>query len=442
MDVWDIIITPAFFFFIMAIAFIYVRRNRKNELIRKYFLPALVLRLVGGILFGLVYQFYYKGGDTFTFWSEVKILNSILFSNPLAFIRMFFEDLGSTNLDMLQYSNLLWIYNDKSSFFVVKTASFLSLFAFNTYSSTSLLFAILSFSGSWKLFVTLREQYPHITSQLAFATLFIPSIVFWGSGIMKDTLCLIALCYLYSSFYELIAQKRNFKKNILIIYLSGYVLYKVKLYILISFFPALIIWLFLKYNNEIRSKAIRNFSRPMIILIALIAGLVGSSLLSATNDSYNFENIEMTSKMTASYIKYQSLQTGGSVYDLGDVKYTLVGLLKIFPAGVNVTLFRPYIWEVKNIVMIFSSLEAMFFLGITIITIFKNGPVGLIKKINEDPFVLSALIFSLIFAFAVGISTNNFGSLVRYKIPVLPFYMSCIYIMRYNPKKDKNGIDL
>ena len=39
--------------------------------------------------------------------------------------------------------------------------------------------------------------------------------------------------------------------------------------------------------------------------------------------------------------------------------------------------------------------------------------------------------FSLFLAFAIGISTSNFGSLVRYKIPVMPFYIASLFIINY-----------
>ena len=39
-------------------------------------------------------------------------------------------------------------------------------------------------------------------------------------------------------------------------------------------------------------------------------------------------------------------------------------------------------------------------------------------------------VFSLIFAISVGISSGNFGTLVRYKIPLMPFYLAGLYIMQ------------
>lgn len=53
-----------------------------------------------------------------------------------------------------------------------------------------------------------------------------------------------------------------------------------------------------------------------------------------------------------------------------------------------------------------------------------------------------SLIFSLFFAFSVGISTSNFGSLVRYRIPVLPFFVACLFIMDYYYNRNRTEIDV
>jgi hypothetical protein len=39
--------------------------------------------------------------------------------------------------------------------------------------------------------------------------------------------------------------------------------------------------------------------------------------------------------------------------------------------------------------------------------------------------------FAIFFAFSVGLTTSNFGSLVRYKIPATPFFMAALFIVRY-----------
>jgi hypothetical protein len=83
-----------------------------------------------------------------------------------------------------------------------------------------------------------------------------------------------------------------------------------------------------------------------------------------------------------------------------------------------------------------SALEALFFMGFTIAVIFRNNPIRVVQRILADETLQFCLIFTLVFAFAVGISTSNFGSLSRYKIPCMPFYTAFLFIT-FNPPKSE-----
>ena len=66
---------------------------------------------------------------------------------------------------------------------------------------------------------------------------------------------------------------------------------------------------------------------------------------------------------------------------------------------------------------------------LTIYILIKVGVIRTFSIIGSTPIVLFCFIFALTFAFAVGISSYNFGTLVRYKIPLMPFYVAGLYIM-------------
>ncbi|MCB0472728.1 MAG: hypothetical protein KDC56_06690, partial [Flavobacteriaceae bacterium] len=100
-------------------------------------------------------------------------------------------------------------------------------------------------------------------------------------------------------------------------------------------------------------------------------------------------------------------------------------------AAVNVTLFRPYPWEAKKVIVLLSALEALLFLFITLKIIFSVGLRKIWSTISKDPTIQFCLIFTLIFAFAVGISSYNFGALSRYRIPCLPFYTLAVTLIYY-----------
>lgn len=79
--------------------------------------------------------------------------------------------------------------------------------------------------------------------------------------------------------------------------------------------------------------------------------------------------------------------------------------------------------------MLLSALESLAFVWITLYVLYKAR--GKIISTLKNPEVAFCLIFSIVFAFSVGISTYNFGTLSRYKIPLIPFYLIGLGLIYY-----------
>ena len=122
-------------------------------------------------------------------------------------------------------------------------------------------------------------------------------------------------------------------------------------------------------------------------------------------------DVAQVAAVTAYDIRYGwGARTGGDGgYDLGELDGTWGSMIKLMPAAINVSLFRPYLWEVRNPLMLLSAIEAV----ITFILTFHMIRTGAWKKTAKEPFLLFSLTFALMFAFAVGVSTFNFGTLMR-----------------------------
>ncbi|HXP48429.1 MAG TPA: hypothetical protein VN922_00660, partial [Bacteroidia bacterium] len=56
------------------------------------------------------------------------------------------------------------------------------------------------------------------------------------------------------------------------------------------------------------------------------------------------------------------------------------------------------------------------------------------KRLFKEPLLFFAFSYSVFFAFAVGLTTSNFGALVRFKIAYLPFFTACLYILSWKEK--------
>jgi hypothetical protein len=195
------------------------------------------------------------------------------------------------------------------------------------------------------------------------------------------------------------------------------------------------------FNNKIRSRVTKILLRPLMVGLAVLFGYLAADYVSKEDKKYSIDNMANTAKNTAEWLVYVSKTEKGSLYTLGDMDYSATGMLKKFPAAVNVTLFRPYLWESRKAIMVLSALESLFFLYLTVSAVFGTGLKKTFAIVSNHPIVAASLVFSITFAFAIGVSTSNFGTLVRYKIPIMPFYLISLYVIRDFQKKGKEKME-
>ena len=160
MELRDFIVTPILISLIYAVAF-FVRPYVTDSVNRRYFFPALTVRIFGAIALGLLYQFYYQGGDTFNFHTHgSRIVWEIFMDSPSKGIELLLSD--GSNVQNIYESSHIYFLHDPSSFFVIRIASLFDLFTFSSYSATAVLFSIFSFIGMWMLFLTFYQKFPHL----------------------------------------------------------------------------------------------------------------------------------------------------------------------------------------------------------------------------------------------------------------------------------------
>lgn len=422
LELRDLIVTPIILFIVYAVAFI-IRPYVTDEVNRKYFIPALTIRIIGAIAVGFIYQFYYKGGDTFAFHSHgSRHIWEAFMESPTDGIALLTAD-GEYEPSTWKTAKKIWYWRDPNSLFVIKIATIFDLLTFSTYSATAVLFAVFAFTGAWMLFKTFYYKFPEFHRWIAFSVLFIPTVVCWGSGIFKDSITLACLgigCYAFDTLFI----RHQFKiTSILMLFLTFWIIFSIKKYILLTFLPALLLWGFSKNITFINSTVLRILITPIIGFFAILLIYYSVPAVSENDKRYNISTLAQTAKVTAYDIRYGwGARTGeGSGYSLGELDGSWESMLRLAPQAINVSLFRPYLWEVKNPLMLLSAVEALLIFGCCIFVCFK---VRLkLFRLLLQPDILFCLVFSFVFAFAVGISSYNFGTLSRYKIPLMPFFM-------------------
>lgn len=411
---------------------------------RKFFMSGLMLKLLGGLGYALIYTFYYTyGGDTVTYFQDGVNFNNLMLTDFSDFWGYAFGDLNE--IDSRRFNQVQGFIHGKGTaeFFVTRFTSIFTILGMHNFFATTLLFAFFSFIGVWLMFLVFVRQYPEIAKKMAFAVLYIPSVFFWGSGLMKDSIT-IGFLGVVLYFLDKLKRKEGYRlMNFVMIVIGSYVIFNVKAYILMSFLPALMIWFFLEYRERIHNPVIRMFSLPFFLTLSLTGVSVSIVELGKYNEEYAVESFFKKAKgMQTWHYKEgenRSEQFGrGSSYSLGDYEETYAGLVAVFPAAVNVTLFRPYVTEVRSPMMIFSALESLALLISTIYIFIGLGFFRTIRILFTDSFLLMCVIFAMFFAFAVGFTSYNFGALVRYKIPCIPFYVASLFILEYKAKQLKN----
>lgn len=412
---------------------IIVRPFVTNKFTRKYFLIALWARFIGAIGLGLVYQFYYQGGDTFNYWTHgSRWIWEAFLDSPLTGIQLLIDSGGGDRSDeTYEYSQHIWYYRDIKSFAIVRIAALFDLFTFHTYSATALLFASFSFSGQWAMYSSIVKIYPH-NRYLHISLLFIPSVIFWGSGILKDTITLGALGWLMWSVINFLILKEKRGISVLVALLAAALIFQIKSYILLSFIPVVFLLIYLLNIGKVRNRILKIMMIPFLLLV--FSGLGFLSTIYASTDEYNINNIAQRAAITSYDIRYGwgARNQGDGGYDIGRLDGTWQSMISHAPKAIIVSLFRPFIWEVKNPLMLLAALES-FVVLIFSLRMFMKGRIGQILK---DPFLTFCFTFSILFAFAVGVSTGNFGTLMRYKIPMLPFFFSALILATDKPLKN------
>ena len=424
----DLILVPLYFLVLYFFMLIIKKRNKENPLYQKYLIKGFVFKIACTILYCLLVYYYWGMGDSIHYFKNTLYVHHlinirkedfhILFQNEMYLADKYSLDGTSTSQG--------WLL-ERMTFLL----GYLSFFRFVT---TSMLFATIAYSGMFKMFEAFTMLMPKWDKPLSFAVLFFPTVAIYGSGILKDAVCIAAMGWLIYCNNQLFINHKIKVRYIIMMTICAFLVFQIKAYIILAFFVPYIIFLIMMLVNKIKNIFFRRLFFPLLILmLTLLYNFNAASidnLLGRFAIEKLFDNIK---EQQQSYFASEE-SGGGSSFNIGTIEPTMSGFIKKMPTGINATLFRPYLWESKNFLMIFSAMESLILLLITVWILLKTGFFRFFKTIFNDPFVFLFVTFSLIFAAIIGLSTSNFGTLGRYRIPIVPFYLAGILFILYKKK--------
>ncbi len=214
LSVFDLLLTPIYIFLVWLVANFIKNKNIYNHTEYKYFTYGLLAKIAGAIGLGLVYFFYYDGGDTTNYFESAAAYVNLFFKNKPDFFQGWLGDAKGIDQYFFDPSTGYPVYHhkDANSFFVVRLLIPIVALGCKSYFASAVLTATITYTGLWKLYQTFLIEFPMLKKELAIAVLFIPSCVFWGSGLAKDSFTLSAVGWFTHAFYHFI-RNFNFSNN-------------------------------------------------------------------------------------------------------------------------------------------------------------------------------------------------------------------------------------
>lgn len=442
---WEWILIPGLVIIIYFIGARYKTKNIGRHEEYKYFLPALMLKVFAGIFFGGIYIFYYGGGDTISYYSSAIPLARLFWENPADYLDVMLHSTQITE----NYSQMEWeaftfnvftnstgiplsfIAHDPKTFMVCKlTSPFLVLTGYS-YFATTIILSALTFIPTWLFYRRLLSHFPVLSKQLAIAILFVPSVAFWGSGIMKDTYTFAGTILVIFAFDHMVDFKNILIKKIgfgLIMLAAMVLILWIKPYILNILIPSLGIWILTLSLKRIKNPVFSFLVMPVVIIVGIGGSLFVLRSLGSSMDKFALDKAIDTAQVTQDDLKREE-QYGSNNFDIGTLDGSIPNLLSKFPQATFAGLFRPHLLEARSPVMLLSAMENLFLLGMTILTLFRVKIRLIWKLIKTTPLLAFSFCFAILFAFMIGITTPNFGALVRFKIPLMPFFTTGIIVI-------------
>lgn len=435
MDVLDLLLTPLYLALFYFLARRTISKNASNPLYSQYYLKGLLYKFVATIFFALIYIYYYKGGDSLAFYYAISPTFKLFFSHIGTYLSFVSgtENYPAECLYEADMKGVMYLLKGSPTLTTIRIGAVLNMFSLNSYIALCLLFAYISYNFHWKAYELVVSVYPTLHKHLSYAFLMIPSVLFWGSGVGKDSIMISTIMFLFYCFYRLTIHRKNMVKYLILVLISMYLITLIRSFILYAMIPCLLLMVATYYRNSMNNTLLKFIIGPIFIVGVLGISVVFIQSLGQAVDSYSLDSLQQKAEGFKSWHSYLGETQGGSSYSLGtDLEYTTAGVLKMAPRAIIITLYGPFIWEVSNAVMLMSALESMFFIFLTV-SLFVNRKFYLISGILiRDHILVFCLPLILILSIAIGMTSFNYGALVRYRIPVLPLFAMLIVIVNYH----------
>lgn len=417
MRIWLIVSVITYIITFAGIAWYFEKLKDSKEQYR--FLAAFLFKMLCGLGVGALYYFYYQSGDTIKYFERALIMYEwLLHSDNLLYslYQMMFHDIIPETLTLL--------LSKPRVFLMVKLVTITMFFVGPWYLSVSLFFSFFSFSGCWYFYRRIKSYAPDWEISAVVSLLFLPSFVFWSSGLLKDSLATAALMVLMGSLLTSRSDVNLQQRIVYVILLATFfgLLFQLKYYTAALFILSVASWKILSGLRNIFS----GIPTPVLLLssvfsLALVAGLLG----------LYHPNLHPQNVWHLLWTNYEMIvdASGPGAYLVLSSPDSFIEAVLLMIKATWSGLYAPLPWQAHESLSLLLSLENLALLVCSVLA----GLMLFSSRMKPSLLVWHLVLYVMLSACLLAIASPNYGSLVRYSVAFRPFvWMMVLAVLTQN----------
>ncbi len=387
-------------------------RNVLHHPYRRWFMLALLMKMAGGLALGLLYRHYYAGGDTMAYYQEAGNMLRWL-SEGGSIFNLYFD--GPTSGQFL-------FAGQPRAFFFSKLILPLYYVTGGNYWVMGLYLSVFSFISSAVLVNTICRQYPHLAPAAFVAFLFVPSVVFWTSGLLKESLAYGVICLLWALALRPWTKAALWKWAVLYC-VGAWLLWHLKYMYAAVLLPAT--WIILA-GHLWKSVPQKKYwwTAGLLTLCALLMAFLAFTNLEAR---YNLNPQRLPEALWENYHAMRNASAAHGAANYADLQPTYFSLIYHAPEALYTALFRPMIWEAREWLPRLAGIENVLILSLTVLALYHSRG----RLPWHSLLWWAVIVYIVLLAIGLGYASPNFGALSRYKIGYWPFF--CFLVLSGMP---------
>ncbi len=383
----------------------------------RWVMGAFVLKVLAGTALWALYTFVYDdrpNADIYRYFDDSAVMYGALEHSPGDYVRML-TGIGndSPHFDA-QYYRVMnnWyrkyesnMYNDAHT--IIRFNALVRLISFGSIHVHTVLSAFLAFVGSIGLVRALSLLRPELVRAFFLATFLLPSVLFWSSGVIKETFLMFALGLVVWLVFGALARRVRGPVLVLLVPLLA-LLFFLKFYVLLSMVPALVSYAWCRWRAH----------RPWLVFAAVHLVL---AVLAANSERLvpGLNILDTLAWKQKDFIGLAVSVNSGSYIPAEYLEPTFASFAAQAPRALFMTFLGPLLAWNNGPLGLVSAVETLVLIALLGLLLWRHRP----WREADATLVLFCLSFCVLLALVIGWTTPVMGAVVRYRVPLLPFLL-------------------